>query len=147
MHPAWYVHQLIADVLAWNWMALEDSLSDLSCTGSDARKSCFDPMLESPPLFPDSDLSRLSNCSVLSQLGNNSFAPLQAGPGWSLVRDKDKIGWQFDATKATPSTIKFAVRFGPKPVLAITYVYCSPSFVHVFDHLLIALPLLFLIDF
>ena len=148
VHPRYYVHQLIADVLAFTWTSQEaaqnQSLAacDVPATtaaavgtagaagSSRGEKHDVATATLPPPKFQDSDLAQLDRCQKLTHYSNQNdsepFEPVSAADGWEMTSgNRFKRGWEYNSTSfdaSEYSTISFAVEFGAKPLLAVTYM-------------------------
>ena len=101
VHPLWQAHQLIADVLAYAWAAVEHSMG-----------RSYSPQRDPIPAMPlrahfrDTEVEAVLACTggwltSLTASGDSQrgFEPVHpAGTGWRFVNDlPKKEGWQFDA--------------------------------------------------
>jgi len=98
VHPVWQTHQLIADVMAYAWAAVERLMGQ-----------SYDPQRDPVPDMPrrahfrDTEVEAVFPCTGgwLTALGESQrdFEPVHpAGAGWRFVSDVPrKEGWQFDA--------------------------------------------------
>ena len=153
-HLMWYVHQLIADCMAYSWAAIEASM------GGRSYDTSIDPV---PPLpeeqqFADDAVDALNPCpggwlTVLSdeQILRGARAPASHGESpWEYDDSRaDKQGWLMNASRSSLATrindtlvmrdleegaslpletISFRVRFGERPRLVVKVMKSYANF-------------------
>ena len=124
IHPSWYTHQLIADVLGTAWQRLvEDALS--------SRRVAMAHSGLPEALVPQPQYAVCEEPLSLFDARRPPTHGVTMQNGWSLYEDRHgKPGWI--GTGVTGSTLEFVVHFGVSPRLVISYLRGYDLFASVF---------------
>ena len=97
IHPDWLGHQLMADVLSFDWALQEQTLQDMSSPSQPEQSFRIPKHLA----FSSTESRAMMNCKQrLTDLGGivgtAIFKPTHVDPSWRYVSNGTKSGWEFD---------------------------------------------------